>query len=153
DSDADDEGNDHVSDTQDANDEDVETESDEDDIYKYKIRVCKDEDAEMKDAEVKKFDKGEEKVTDASKEEAKKTSEAKYDTKKSELPPSSSSLSVSLDADVSSLLDIPIKHETPQIQFPSVQKIPVSVISVTPRQDGNTRRKQEWISSQHMVSI
>ncbi|GKC10889.1 hypothetical protein Tco_1007671, partial [Tanacetum coccineum] len=25
--------------------------------------------------------------------------------------------------------------------------------SVTPRQGGNTRRKQEWISSQHMVSI
>ncbi|GKC26491.1 hypothetical protein Tco_1033785, partial [Tanacetum coccineum] len=59
----------------------------------------------------------------------------------------------SADADVSSLLDIPIKHETPQIQSPSVQKIPVSVISITPRQGGNTRRKQEWISSQHMVSI
>ncbi|GKD39634.1 hypothetical protein Tco_1259841 [Tanacetum coccineum] len=151
DSDADDEGNDHVSDTQDANDEDVETEFDEDDIYKYKIRVCKDEDVEMKDAEVKKSDKGEEKVTGATKEEDEKTSEAKYDTKKSELPPSSSSLSVSsgfsdqflklssdssllstvkdsADADVSSLLDIPIQHETPQIQSPSVQKIPVSVI-------------------------
>ncbi|GKB59542.1 hypothetical protein Tco_0915728, partial [Tanacetum coccineum] len=34
----------------------------------------------------------------------------------------------SADADVSSLLDIPIQHETPQIQSPSVQKIPVSVI-------------------------
>ncbi|GJW97173.1 hypothetical protein Tco_0178981, partial [Tanacetum coccineum] len=27
------------------------------------------------------------------------------------------------------------------------------VLHVTPRQGGNARRKQEWISSQHMVSI
>ncbi|GKB16755.1 hypothetical protein Tco_0850678 [Tanacetum coccineum] len=93
DGDADDEGDDHVSDTQDA---DGETESDKDEIYKYKIRVRKDEDVEMKDAEVEESDKGEEKVTDAAKEEAEKTSEAKDDTKKSELPSSSSSLSISL---------------------------------------------------------
>ncbi|GKC30545.1 hypothetical protein Tco_1037839 [Tanacetum coccineum] len=92
---ADDEGDDHVSDTQDADDEDVKTESGEDDIYKYKIRMRKDEDEEMKDAEVKGSDKGEEEITDAAKEEAKKTSEAKDDTKKTELPPLSSSLSVS----------------------------------------------------------
>ncbi|GJV65199.1 hypothetical protein Tco_1476027 [Tanacetum coccineum] len=126
DDEADDEGDENVSDTQDTDDEDVETESDEDDIYKYKIRVRKDED-----------------ITDAEKEEAEKTSEAKDDTKKTELPPSISSLSVSsgfgdqflklssdsslvstvkdsTDADVSSLLDIPIQHETPQIQSPSV---------------------------------
>ncbi|GJY16851.1 retrovirus-related pol polyprotein from transposon TNT 1-94 [Tanacetum coccineum] len=137
DGDADDEGYDHVSDTQDADDEDDETESDEDEIYKYKICVRKDEDVEMKDAEVEETDKGEENVTYAAKEEAKKTSKAKDDTKKTELPPSSSSLSVSLgfgkqflklsfdsslvstikdtvDADVSSLLDIPIQQETPQ---------------------------------------
>ncbi|GJX72448.1 hypothetical protein Tco_0309619 [Tanacetum coccineum] len=91
----DDEGDDHISDTQDANDEDVKTESDEDDIYKYKIRVHKDEDEEMKDAKVEESSKGEEKVTDAAKEETEKTSEAKNDTKKTELAPSSSSLSVS----------------------------------------------------------
>ncbi|GKD68477.1 hypothetical protein Tco_1322567 [Tanacetum coccineum] len=95
DGDADDEEDDHVNDTQDADDEDVKTESDEDEIYKYKIRVYKDEDVEMKDAEVEESDKGVEKVTDAAKEEAEKTSEAKHDTKKTELPPSSSSLSVS----------------------------------------------------------
>ncbi|GJT29610.1 hypothetical protein Tco_0909885, partial [Tanacetum coccineum] len=67
DGDANDEGDDHVSDTQDADDEDVKTESDEDDIYKYKIP----------------------------KEGAETTSEAKVDTKKTELPPSSLSLSVS----------------------------------------------------------
>ncbi|GJZ16736.1 hypothetical protein Tco_0552859 [Tanacetum coccineum] len=154
DGDADDEGDDHVSDTQDADDEDVETKSDEDDIYKYKIRVRKDEDVEMKDAKVEETDKGEEKVTDEAKEEAEKTSEAKDDTKKTELPPSGSSLSISsgfgdqflklssdsslvgtvkdsADADVSSLLDIPIQHETPQTQSPLVQKIPVSVIPET----------------------
>ncbi|GJY23240.1 hypothetical protein Tco_0396898, partial [Tanacetum coccineum] len=56
DGDANDEGDDHVSDTQDADKEDDETESDEDDIYKYKIHVRKDEDVE--------------KVTDTAKEEA-----------------------------------------------------------------------------------
>ncbi|GKC73608.1 hypothetical protein Tco_1119491, partial [Tanacetum coccineum] len=136
DGDADDEGYDHVSDTQDADDEDDETESNEDEIYKYKICVRKDEDVEMKDAEVEETDKGEENVTYAAKEEAENTSKAKDDTKKTELPPSSSSLSVSsgfgkqflklsfdsslvstvkdtVDADVSSLLDIPIQQETP----------------------------------------
>ncbi|GKC12670.1 hypothetical protein Tco_1009452 [Tanacetum coccineum] len=62
DGDADDEGDDHISDTQDADDEDVEIESDEDEIYKYKIRVRKDEDAEMKDVEVEESDKAEEKL-------------------------------------------------------------------------------------------
>ncbi|GKD54317.1 hypothetical protein Tco_1287704, partial [Tanacetum coccineum] len=149
DGDADDEGDDHVSNAH-YDDEDVETKSNEDDIYKYKIRVRKDEDAEMKDVKVEESDKGEERVTDEAKEEAEKTSEAKDDTKNTELPPSSSSLSISLgfgdqflklssdsslvsivkdsvDADVSSLLDIPIQHETPQIQSPPVQKIPILV--------------------------
>ncbi|GJY05548.1 hypothetical protein Tco_0371488 [Tanacetum coccineum] len=123
DDDADDEGNDHVSDTQDADDEVVKTKYDKDEIYKYKIRVRNEEDVEMKDAEVEKSDKGKEKVTDAAKEEAKKTSEAKDDTKKYELPQSSSSLSVSSDADVSSLLDIPIQHENPQTQSPSKKDV------------------------------
>ncbi|GJW64547.1 hypothetical protein Tco_0116431 [Tanacetum coccineum] len=95
DGDADDKGDDHVSDTQNAVDEDAKTESDEDDIYKYKIRMREDEDVEMKDDEVEGFDKGDEEITDAAKEEAEKTSEAKDDTKKTKLPPSSSSLSVS----------------------------------------------------------
>ncbi|GKC10731.1 hypothetical protein Tco_1007513 [Tanacetum coccineum] len=68
DGDADDEGDDHVSDTQDADDEYLKTESDEDEIYKYKICVRKDEDVEMKDAKVEESDKGKEKVTDEEKE-------------------------------------------------------------------------------------
>nr|GEU88249.1 hypothetical protein [Tanacetum cinerariifolium] len=92
DGDADDEGDDHVSDTQDADDEDVKTDSNEDDIYKYNIRVHKDKDEEMKYDEVEGSDKGDEEITYALKEEAIKTSKAKDDTKKSKLPPSSSSL-------------------------------------------------------------
>nr|GEU35950.1 integrase, catalytic region, zinc finger, CCHC-type, peptidase aspartic, catalytic [Tanacetum cinerariifolium] len=85
-----------LDDTQVVDDEDDETKSDEDEIYKYKIHMRKDEDVEMKDAEVKESDKGEEKVNDAAKKEAKKTSEAKDDNKKTKLLPSSSSLYVSL---------------------------------------------------------
>nr|GEU55172.1 hypothetical protein [Tanacetum cinerariifolium] len=99
DGDVDDEGNDHVSDKQDANDEDDKTQSYEDEIYKYKICVRKDEDVEMKDVDVEEFDKGKEKVIDAAMEEAKKTSKAKDDAKKIEIPPSSSSLSVYLGFD------------------------------------------------------
>ncbi|GJV65422.1 hypothetical protein Tco_1476250 [Tanacetum coccineum] len=70
----------------------------------------------MNDAEVEGSDKDDEEITDATKEEVKKTSEDAND---------------SVDANVSSLLDIPIQHETSQIQSPSVQKIPVSVIPET----------------------
>nr|GFB67699.1 hypothetical protein [Tanacetum cinerariifolium] len=92
-----DEGNDHVSDKQDDDDDkDDKSKSDDDDIYKFKIHVCKDEDEEMKDVEVKGSDKGDEEITDAAKEEAEKTSEAKDDTKNTKQPPSSSSLSVYL---------------------------------------------------------
>ncbi|GJY34172.1 hypothetical protein Tco_0418641 [Tanacetum coccineum] len=96
DGDADDEGNDHINDTQDTNDEDVKIKFDEEDIYKYKIRVHKDEDEEMINAEVDDSDKSDEEITDAAKADAKKISEAKDDAKKTELPPSSSSLYVSL---------------------------------------------------------
>ncbi|GJS82781.1 hypothetical protein Tco_0749322 [Tanacetum coccineum] len=97
DGDADDEGDDHVNDTQDADDErSRELESDNEDITRYKDSwSCKGWDVKCKDVEVEETDKGEEKVTDATKEEAEKTLEAKDDTKKTELPPSSSSLSVS----------------------------------------------------------
>ncbi|GJV90985.1 hypothetical protein Tco_1538798 [Tanacetum coccineum] len=96
DGDDDDEGDDHISDTQDADDEDVKTKSDEEDIYKYKICVRKDEDKEMINAEVDDSDKGDEEITDAAKADAEKSSEAKDDAKKTELPPSSLSLFISL---------------------------------------------------------
>ncbi|GJS60580.1 retrovirus-related pol polyprotein from transposon TNT 1-94 [Tanacetum coccineum] len=94
-SDADDEGDDHISNIQDTDDEDDETESDEDEIYKYKIHVHKDNDEEMLNAEVEDSDKGDEEDTNAAKADAEKTSEVKDDAMKSELPPTSSSLYVS----------------------------------------------------------
>nr|GEX52443.1 hypothetical protein [Tanacetum cinerariifolium] len=117
DGDANDEGDDHVSDTQDADDEDVKSESDEDEIYKYKIHVRKDKDVDIENAKVNESDKGDEDVTDAAKEDIEKTSKVKDDTMKTKFPPSSSGLSISL--------------ETPQIQSPLVQKVPVSVILET----------------------
>ncbi|GKB19644.1 hypothetical protein Tco_0853567 [Tanacetum coccineum] len=93
--DANEEHDDHISDIQDTNDEDDENESDEEEIYKYKIRVRKDEDEEMLNDGVEYSDKGDEKVNDAAKADAEKTSEVKDDAKKTELPPTSSSLSVS----------------------------------------------------------
>nr|GEW94010.1 hypothetical protein [Tanacetum cinerariifolium] len=89
DGDVDDEGDDHISDTQDADDEDIKNKSDEDDIYKYKIRVHKDKDEKIINGEV------DEEITDAANADAEKTSEVKDDPKKTKLPPSSSSLSVS----------------------------------------------------------
>ncbi|GJT59846.1 hypothetical protein Tco_1003379, partial [Tanacetum coccineum] len=135
----------------DADDEDDETESDEDDIYKYKISVRKDEDEEMINVEVDDSNKGDEEVTDAAKAVAEKTLEVKDDPKKIELPPTRSSLSVSLvfcdqflklsydsslvstvkdttDTKINSLLEVKIQSEVPHSQSPSVLSVPVSVI-------------------------
>ncbi|GKA78226.1 ribonuclease H-like domain-containing protein [Tanacetum coccineum] len=80
------------------------------------------------------------------------TSEVKDDAKKTELPPSSSSLSVSLgfgdqflktssdtsligtvkdstDYEISSLIDVNIQSEVSQIQSPTVLRVPVSMIA------------------------
>nr|GEX73436.1 hypothetical protein [Tanacetum cinerariifolium] len=92
----DDEGNDHITDTQDADDEDVKAKSDEDDIYKYKIHVRKDEDEEMINAKVDDSGKGDDEITDAAKADAEKNLDVKDDAKTTKLPLSSSSLSVSL---------------------------------------------------------
>ncbi|GJT82027.1 retrovirus-related pol polyprotein from transposon TNT 1-94 [Tanacetum coccineum] len=164
---ADDKGDDHISDTQDADDEDVETESDEDDIFKYKIRVRKDEDEEMINAEVDDSDKGHKEITDAAKADAEKTSEVKDDPKKTELPPSSSSLSDSsgfgdqflklysdsslvstvkdtTNTKINSLLKVKIQSEVPCTQSPSVLSVPVSVISEptvpTPREQAEKQQ-------------
>nr|GEY68738.1 hypothetical protein [Tanacetum cinerariifolium] len=124
--DVEDKGDDHISDIQDTNDED-ETKSDEDDIYKYKIYVRKDEDEEMLNDKVKDFDKGDKEVTDASKADAEKTSEVKDDAKKTELPPTSSSLSVS--SAINSLCEVKIQSKVPPIWSPSMLRVLVSMIS------------------------
>ncbi|GKD13835.1 hypothetical protein Tco_1198242 [Tanacetum coccineum] len=150
--DAHDQGDDHISDTKDTDNEDDETKSDEDEIYKYKIRVHKDEDEEMLNAEAEDFEKSDAEVSDAAKANAEKIEGAKDDSKKVELPPTSSKLSISsgfgdqflklssntslvgtvkdtIDAEISSLLDIKIQSEVLHIQSPSVLRVPVSVIA------------------------
>nr|GEU36643.1 hypothetical protein [Tanacetum cinerariifolium] len=94
--DADDECDDNISDIQDTDDKDVEPESDEDEIYKYKIRLHKDEDEEMTNDEVEDSRQGDAEISNVAKADVKKTKEVKDDAKKAELPPTSSSLSVSL---------------------------------------------------------
>ncbi|GJY35058.1 hypothetical protein Tco_0420436 [Tanacetum coccineum] len=115
-------------------------------------QVNDDEDEEMTNAEVEESGNGNEEITDAAKVDAGKTEEVKDDAKKAELPPTSSSLSVSLgfgdqfpklssdtsligtikdttDAEINSLLDIKIQYEVPHIQSPPVLIVPVLVIS------------------------
>ncbi|GJW99157.1 hypothetical protein Tco_0180965 [Tanacetum coccineum] len=108
DGDADEEGNDHISDTQDTDDEDAKTEYDEYEIYKFKIRVRKDVDVEMAEPET------------GDDENAENDAGSNYQVKEStEFPLPSSSLSVSSG------------FETPHIQSLSVQKVPISVIPET----------------------
>nr|GEV15377.1 hypothetical protein [Tanacetum cinerariifolium] len=129
-----------------------ETKSDEDDIYKYKIYVHKDQDEEILNVEVEDSDKGDEEVTDAAKADADKTSKVMDNLKKTKLPLTSSSLSVSLgfgdqflklssdsslvstvkdttNAEINSLLDVNIQSEVPHNQSSSMLSVPVSVIS------------------------
>ncbi|GJZ56665.1 hypothetical protein Tco_0612159 [Tanacetum coccineum] len=108
-------------------------------------------DNEMKDAEVIDTKRDDQKTTDAEKAEVEKIEEVKGENKKSELPPTSSSLFVSfrfgnqflghsldiylirtlkdtIDAKINSLLDIQIQQEVPHIQSPSILSVYVSVI-------------------------
>ncbi|GJR62857.1 hypothetical protein Tco_1505019 [Tanacetum coccineum] len=84
------------------------------------------EDEEMLKVEVEDSDKGDEEVTDAAKADAKKTLEVKDDPKKIELPPTSSSLSVS--SEINSLLEVKIQSKVPHNQSSSMLSVPVSVI-------------------------
>ncbi|GKF03421.1 hypothetical protein Tco_0030344, partial [Tanacetum coccineum] len=134
DADDEDEDDDHISDIQDTDDEDAKIESESDEIYNYKIQVHKDVDVEMVKAEtVECENKEKDEMTDAAKADAKKTVEEKgdaeldgnamtsnYQVKEStEFPmPYSSSF-------VSS------RFETPQIQSPSLLKVPVLVLPET----------------------
>nr|GEV64705.1 hypothetical protein [Tanacetum cinerariifolium] len=91
-------------------------------------KVNDDEDEEMKNAELEESGNSDEENTDAVKTDAGKTKEVKDDAKKTELPLTSSSLSLSSDAEINSLLDIKIQYEVPHIQSPYVLTIPVLVI-------------------------
>nr|GEU67155.1 hypothetical protein [Tanacetum cinerariifolium] len=118
DGDAADEGDDHIRDTQDV-------ETDEDEIYKYKLHVCKDKDEEMLNAKFVESEKSGEEVSDTTITDVEKTSDLV--------------LKDSTDAEFNSLLEVKIQSKVLHIQSSSVLKVPVSVISepsvLTPVQD------------------
>nr|GEV35041.1 copia protein [Tanacetum cinerariifolium] len=115
-------------------------------------QVNDDEDEEMTNAEVKESRNDDAKISDAAKADVEKTKEVKDDAKKTELPPTSSILFVSLgfgdqflklssdtslissvkdttNAKINLLLDIEIQYEIPHIQSISILDVPVLVIS------------------------
>ncbi|GKC04371.1 hypothetical protein Tco_0995981 [Tanacetum coccineum] len=135
-----------IRDTQDTDDEDAKTESDEDEIYKNNIHVRKDEDVEMTNVEVEDSEKGNTEISDVAQADVEKTEEIKDAAKKTKLPPTSSSLSVSsgfgdqflklsydnslvsivkdnTDAEINLLLEVKIQSEVPHIESPSVLRV------------------------------
>ncbi|GJR37048.1 hypothetical protein Tco_1212732 [Tanacetum coccineum] len=129
----------------------IDDEETDDEFVQGDKQVNGDEDEEMTNAEVEESGNGDEEISDAAKVDAGKTEEVKDDAKKAELPPTSSSLSVSsgfgdqflklssdtslIDtvkdttyAEINSLLDIKIQYEVPHIQSSPVHTVPVSVI-------------------------
>ncbi|GKD93147.1 hypothetical protein Tco_1372984 [Tanacetum coccineum] len=107
----------------------IDDEETDDEVLQGKEQANDDEDEEMLNVEVEDSEKGDAEVFDAAKADAEKTEEAKDDSNKAELPLTSSSLSISLDADISSLLDIMIQSKVLNIQSPSMLKVPMSMIS------------------------
>ncbi|GJZ08920.1 hypothetical protein Tco_0543203 [Tanacetum coccineum] len=130
----DDEKKDDTDDDKSINLEMTNDEETDDEVLQGKEQVSDDEDEEMTNANVEESRNDDEEDTNTAKADAEKTEEAKYDSKKAELPPTSSSLSVSLgfgdqflklssdtsligtvkdttDAEISLLLDIKIQSE------------------------------------------
>ncbi|GJV21739.1 hypothetical protein Tco_1370759 [Tanacetum coccineum] len=119
--------------------EETDDEETDDEFVQGDEYVRDDVDKEMKDAKVAESGNDDEEITDTEKADAEKTEEVKDDNMKAELPPSSFSLSVSLDfgnqflnlssdksivgnlkdsanAKINSLLDVQIQQKIPQIQ-------------------------------------
>nr|GEZ04287.1 hypothetical protein [Tanacetum cinerariifolium] len=115
-------------------------------------QVNDDEDEEMTNVKVKGSGNGDEENTNVDKADVEKTEEVKNDAKKAKLPPISSSLFVSsrfgdqflklsfdtslvstvkdtTDVNINSLSDTKIQSEVPHIQYPSVLKVSVFMIS------------------------
>nr|GEX32455.1 hypothetical protein [Tanacetum cinerariifolium] len=142
----------------DANDEKsinlemTDDEETDDEVLQGKEYVNDDKDEDMSNADVKESGNGDEEDTDAAKADFEKIEEPKDDSKKDELPPTSSNLSISssfgdqflklffdtfligtikdtTNVEINSLLDIKIQSEVPYIQSSFVLKVPLSVIS------------------------
>ncbi|GKC33843.1 hypothetical protein Tco_1046227 [Tanacetum coccineum] len=153
DSEDDDKKKDNTNDDKSINLEMTDDEETDDAVLQGKEQVNDDEDEEMTNAEVEEYgNNDEEEDTDAAKADAEKTKEAKDDSKKAELPPTSSSLSISsgfgdqflklsfdsslvgtvkdtIDAEINLLLEVKIQSEVSHIQSSSILKVLMSVIS------------------------
>ncbi|GJQ92604.1 hypothetical protein Tco_0003743 [Tanacetum coccineum] len=126
-----------------------------DEFVQGEEQVNDDEDEEMSNAEVEDSGKGDAEISDVAEADVKKTKEVKDDAKKAKLPPTSSSISVSLgfgdqflklsydtslistvkdttDIEINSLLKVKIQSEVQNIQSPSILNVPVFVISELP---------------------
>ncbi|GJR30414.1 hypothetical protein Tco_1106646 [Tanacetum coccineum] len=140
----------------------IDDEETKDEFVQGDEQVNDDEDEKMTNAEVEESGNGVAEISDAAKADVEKIEEVKDDAKKTELPLTSSSLSISsgfgnqflklssdtslmstvnhtTNAKINSLLDIKIQFEVPHIQSPSVLTVPVSMISepsvLTPLQE------------------
>ncbi|GKE84340.1 hypothetical protein Tco_1558082, partial [Tanacetum coccineum] len=152
DSDEDEEKKDDTNDDKSIYLEMTDDEENDDELLHGVKQVNDNEDEEMLNAEVEDSRKGDAEISNVAKQDVGKSKEIKDDAKKAELPPTSSSLFVSLgfgdtilklssdtllvstvkdiiDAKINSLLDIKIQSKVPLIQSPSVLVVPVSVIS------------------------
>ncbi|GJU85437.1 hypothetical protein Tco_1292983 [Tanacetum coccineum] len=151
-SDEDDEKKDDANDDKSIDLEMTDDEETEDEFVQGEEKVNDNEDEEMLKDGVAESEKGDWEVTDAAKANAEKTEEVKDDAKKAELPPTSSSLSVSSGfvdqflklssdtsligtvkdttyAEINSLVDVKIQQEIPHIQSLSILNVPISVIT------------------------
>ncbi|GJT22644.1 hypothetical protein Tco_0892581 [Tanacetum coccineum] len=131
--------------------QDVDEETDDEFVHGDE-QMNADEDEEMSNAKYADTGNGGEDITEAAKADAEKAEEVKNDVKKAELPPSSSSLSVSscfsnqflnlsfdtsiidtvkdtTDAEINSLLDVQIQQKIPHIKSSFILAVPVYVIS------------------------
>ncbi|GJX59583.1 hypothetical protein Tco_0290973 [Tanacetum coccineum] len=129
DSDEDEEKKDDTDDDKSIDLEMIDDEETDDEFVHGVKQVNDDEDEEMTNAEVEESRNGDEENIDAANTDVGKTEVVKDDAKKDELPPTSSSLSDTMDTEINSLLDIKIQYEVPHIQSPFVLRVPVFVIS------------------------
>nr|GEW16709.1 hypothetical protein [Tanacetum cinerariifolium] len=119
--DADYEGGDHVSDTQDTDDEDAKIESDTNEI-KYKIYVHKDMDVEMAEPKTVEHEKKEkEEMTDAAKPNVEKSAKEEGDTKKA----------IGCSFLVKEAIEFPLPSSSLSVSSGFIQKVHVLVISKT----------------------
>ncbi|GJT42274.1 hypothetical protein Tco_0950989 [Tanacetum coccineum] len=128
-SDEDDQKKDDVDDDRSIDLEMTDDEESDDEFVHDDEQLNDNEDEEMTNAKVKEFGKGDAEISNVAKAYAKKIEEIKDDAKKAELPPTSSNLSDTTDAEINSLLDIKIQSKVPHIQSPFVLTVPVLVIS------------------------